>query len=545
MDLERVAARSRVARFDLAEVFRERDTRRVACEADAEPHWTKGLYGEAKDAGRPGRPAERTAGEEPCAQPCEVCGIRLRCDRYLNEGMVLRYGPKAWWEAAVEEERDERKEKDEREEKGGEGEVGGAEDAGEEREGACALCCWDEPLGARGVLLGDDPRHRERPALAWTGKSFGVAWTDHQPLGGEGPRGVSLGILSADGKILGQRQVSEPARDAHAPALVWTGSVLGVAYVAPTIPGSVHRDVWLNQFAAAGQPQGLPVRIPSDSPAMWPALAWTGEEYGVVWWVPDARRMYFARVSPNGEVLFRGKLEPTPDDPEGMWGGETPPAGPPALVWSGDRYGLAWAAEVKRRPAVYFTELSSLGERWATAVVRRGELVSPPSLVQAGRHTMAWGDAEERRVYVSRQEQLGGVDWQTVVLSEGYEAWQTSLVYGGCHYAVAWQEGRGPGAEVLFARLDSDLERQGPMGRVLASTSWAAEPSLVWADCRYALAAAIGMSLGESEPSRVALSQGCDPAPQGCCWLPEVETVCWEDHEPGRVVVPDKGGEPA
>ncbi|MCZ6650645.1 MAG: MopE-related protein, partial [Acidobacteria bacterium] len=173
-----------------------------------------------------------------------------------------------------------------------------SDEAAGNREITFARIATDSTITAGPTRLTSDSAVSEQPSLVWTGNGYGLAWTDQRDLNKE----IYVLVLDSLGSPSGSPQaVTANAAVSAQPCLAWNGSGFGVAW---TDERDLNREIYFRLVSAAGVPQGLfPTRITSDgNTSDQPVLAWTGEEFGVVW--RDTRvfnaEIFFARIGADG-----------------------------------------------------------------------------------------------------------------------------------------------------------------------------------------------------------------------------------------------------
>jgi len=200
------------------------------------------------------------------------------------------------------------------------------------REITFARIATDSSITSGPTRLTNDSAVSEQPSLVWTGNGYGLAWTDQRDLNKE----IYVLVLDNLGAPSGTPQaVTADAAISAQPSLAWTGSEFGVAW---TDERDLNREIYFRLISAPGVPQGLlPTRITNDSDTSdQPALAWTGEEFGVAW--RDTRifnaEIFFARIGDDGlrpdlvdlrVSIDLGLVSRAPD-----------------MVWHGTGYAVVW-----------------------------------------------------------------------------------------------------------------------------------------------------------------------------------------------------------
>jgi hypothetical protein len=159
------------------------------------------------------------------------------------------------------------------------------------------------------------------PDLAWTGSEYGLVYARN---------GIYFQRFDVNGTLVGSEMTV--TTDGTTPSIVWTGSEYGVAWnYANGINDNGIRFVRLD---AAGVIQGTPATVTSAvGNSQAPVVRWTGEEYGVVWQDDQfgLDYIFFRRLTaagaPSGSILRAMQ----PIDTDARW---------PAMVWSGTDYGI-------------------------------------------------------------------------------------------------------------------------------------------------------------------------------------------------------------
>ncbi len=194
-------------------------------------------------------------------------------------------------------------------------------------------------LSPTGLEAGSDTRitNDDAPsydtALAWSGTEYAVTWYDHRTVDAE----IYFCRISEAATKVGPdvRLTNDPAQQGYSD-LVWTGSEYGVAWEDDRIDPYVNFEIYLARVSAAGAKIGTETRItvdPEFSRSL--SLVWTGSEFGVGW--TDYRNgsweIYFRRISASGTALETDtRVSDLGADSE--W---------PALAWTGSVFGLVWS----------------------------------------------------------------------------------------------------------------------------------------------------------------------------------------------------------
>ncbi len=212
------------------------------------------------------------------------------------------------------------------------------------------------------------------PVVAWSGNGYGVAWSEED----FGLPRILFAFVDARGRLAaGPVGVNVAGQDGQRPAIAWDGDAFVVAWawyngrvhtrrvredgtfataaacltcgapngadevslaVAPAAIGVTWSDgagtIRFVRSDRAGQPVGLPAAVHSGHAATQPAIAWNGGEWAVVW--GDRRSggpgIYAARVSSAGAPVG---VDQRLDGAEAY-------ANHASLAWTGSEYVAGW-----------------------------------------------------------------------------------------------------------------------------------------------------------------------------------------------------------
>jgi len=190
------------------------------------------------------------------------------------------------------------------------------------------------------------------PALEWDGTNFLVAWQDFRS-------GTSFDIYGARVSAAGAVQdaagipISTAASDQLRPALAWNGSNYLVAW--EDLRSGTTLDIYGARVSAAGAVQdaaGIPISTAANHQA-YPDLAWDSTNYLVVW--TDFRvgtgDIYGTRVNTAGAVQDAAGI------PISTAAGNQLS---PALAWDGSNHLVAWE-DARSGSDVYGARVSAAG----------------------------------------------------------------------------------------------------------------------------------------------------------------------------------------
>jgi len=248
------------------------------------------------------------------------------------------------------------------------------------------------------------------PSLVWTGTDFGLAWEDCRDADWE------IYFARVDGNGASPpvpRRITRSPDNSLMPALVWDGIGYGLAWsdLRPLPDNGGNFEILFNRLDASGLPMGPDLRITTAiGSGFWPTVAWNGVDYGLAW--------HDRRDDPD---LLHGRIFVTRLDAAGQpYAPPTPisapdrPADTPAIAWTGDEFGLAWA---EIRPGFPFESLIRL------ARLSSGTLVLGEPL--------------------------------PITHSTG-SAWKPAVTWTGASFGVAWDDDREGNREIYFATVRCD-----------------------------------------------------------------------------------------
>ncbi|MBN2352266.1 MAG: hypothetical protein JXD23_06830 [Spirochaetales bacterium] len=293
---------------------------------------------------------------------------------------------------------------------------------------------------------------------------------------------------------VGDVKVSESVGNCNYPAIVWTGQEYGIAWEDPR-DGNV--EIYFARLDAVGTKLGSETRVSTgtgDSTGV--SIAWSGTEYGLTW--TDRRHggyeIYFARLSASGE-LQGAELRVTNNATYSTSS---------CIAWTGTEYGLVWnEAETDGTPDtnIYFTRIDALGVKQGNdiAIVAAADssCINTGAFVWTGtQYGMAWYDyrngSSNCEIYFARYDASGTRQGAETRLTNaaGY-SWGTNLVWNGSVYAVTWSDVR-TGSWELYGALVSDasVKISGDnqlTNRAQGGTNFSYESGFAWNGTGYGL----------------------------------------------------------
>jgi hypothetical protein len=247
-------------------------------------------------------------------------------------------------------------------------------------------------LHAAGDLTGNPVQVSEetglsanRPAMLWNGTQYALVWEDYRDQAPWAHEIYFNRLDVAGAKVGPDVRVSTGEQNSQRPALAWTGTGYGVAWQ------DRRDDNWEIYFAlldAAGSKIGVDLRVTDDpQPSTDPSVVWTGSEYGVCW--VDRRdgqdEVYFARIDAAGNKIGADvRISDTPFVSVA-----------PSIAWNGSEYGIVWTDGRNGQYEVYFALVDAMGGRVGADVrltYHEGTAYHPSLVYDGTAFAVAWGD---------------------------------------------------------------------------------------------------------------------------------------------------------
>lgn len=305
-----------------------------------------------------------------------------------------------------------------------------------------------------------------RPALAWDGAAWGVAYAESGVEAG----GVLFRRLGADAAPLGPAVTVTPD-DTDPPALAYdpgTG-LWTVAWIGPR--GGTPPAVWAAHLDARGAPAGAPLLVKAGDVVYGCVRVAAGPrgEAGVAWFATGQERgMRFARVSREG-ARIGGEAQ--------LWSAWESPACM-TLAWNGTEYGVAYVTRAAGSAAdLMLGRVSGLGERLDDPTWIGPAADNRASLAWDGEAwAAAW--ATWTSVYFAR---LGPRSAPARPAGDP-RAMDPSLAWIGDGYGVVWtsMDSDSGARHLVYARLAADGTPAAPVRLPLDPARDYASPALVW-----------------------------------------------------------------
>ncbi|MCC6215738.1 MAG: putative metal-binding motif-containing protein [Polyangiaceae bacterium] len=320
-----------------------------------------------------------------------------------------------------------------------------------------------EPVGKEAILVSDGSTGGSaRGGLAWNGEAYGATYSASLEQ-----EANHFELLDAQGKTVGgPTAITNVSSDAFAGPLVWTGAEFGVAW-------EDRRDddfeIYFNRLDPKGEKLGPDVRV-TDAPnfSIHPSLIWTGAEYLLAW--DDQRlgpaRIYVQRIGADG--LLIGGEEGLVSDSIG--------AESPYLAEGTTRIGVAFNVGNSSQRSIVFRSFSpDLEDLGPVVVVDKQQGLSPSMVWSGDRFILAWH---------TRTNEPGDAIWAAAVSEDGdilvtprrvatggtYARTQSLLALGD-RVLLVWGDDRDGNYELYVKMLDNDLEELAPRKRITTSSA--------------------------------------------------------------------------
>ena len=181
-----------------------------------------------------------------------------------------------------------------------------------------------------------------------------------------------------------------------------------------------------------------------------PALAWTGDGYGVIWHEgrTGESQLYFAQLDRNGAKVGTDRLVR-----------DTRGAEFPAITWNGQMFGISFVDSSAERPMAYFARLASDGALQGTVAVAGESGTAVPSIAWDGQtFALAYHSARGAamfEIFMSRFDAAGArVGTELQVTNNGSQAINPSIASTGSRYGISFQDDRAGQGEVFLALVD-------------------------------------------------------------------------------------------
>ena len=180
-------------------------------------------------------------------------------------------------------------------------------------------------------MISDVAGQSGRPALAWNGNGYGVAWPDDR---GGTSRIFFAGLDRAGASLVTQRAITA-GDPGNLPNLVWAGDAYGLSYVTDTV---MPPHLYFVRISVAG---ALMAPVGDMNGAGISSLVWTGKHYAAAYnstrgdggAQPD---IFVTRYDALGARIAETQLT-----------NEPAPSFIPSIAWTGTRYGVAFRTRAR------------------------------------------------------------------------------------------------------------------------------------------------------------------------------------------------------
>jgi len=334
-------------------------------------------------------------------------------------------------------------------------------------------------LDTAGIAISTAAGNQGSPALAFDGENFLVVWQDGRSgFGGDiyGARVTPTGVVLDQQGIAVSTAVSQK----ESPTLAFDGENFLVAWTNQR--SGDYSDIYGARVTPAGvvlDTVGIAIST-AEGGQESPSLAFDGENFLVVW--EDARSdsywdIYGARVTPAGVVL----------DPAGIAISTAAVNYElyPAVAFDGENFTVVWQDD--RNDSVYVGYYDIYGTRVTPAGVVLDTAGIAVSAVVGGQESpalafdgedlvVAWTDGRNGSnadIYGTRVTPAGvvldtaGIAFSTVVGSQESPA----LAFDGANFLVAWQDERSGSSDVYGARVTPTGVVLDPAGIAIATAA--------------------------------------------------------------------------
>jgi len=373
------------------------------------------------------------------------------------------------------------------------------------------------------------------PALTWTGDHALITWSGSL----DSQLGIFCRSLDRHGRPLGPIEMvvrTTRGRD-EAPAGAWSGETLGLAFQSSRV------DNWLEIFFvpvdAEGRKLAGETRI-SDWPladSRDPAIAWSADRFGVAW--ADSRHdlgapeIYFRAILPAGTPVG-DEIRVTSDAEQSIH---------PAIAASPDTFGIAWIGlpvpPTPGQPRVLFVPVDrATGKVGVARAISSGQVASSwaPGIAWNGNtFGLLWLGSEESSTLRFREVTPDGQPAGPEV-DLGVYGLRWHLAWAGDRYLVTWDtdDGTGTGYDPWRLSLARDGTILDPPAPIERAEERQFEATAAWTGNGY-VAAWRDYRGDRFHVRAVGLGCGCAADLDGDTWM---DCVDCDDGDPGAWDLP-------
>jgi hypothetical protein len=297
------------------------------------------------------------------------------------------------------------------------------------------------------------------PALTSNGAGWGVVWSD---VNEDAAGNIYFNRVSATGALQGETLVVNNSLGLGGmPDIVWNGEEYAVVFSDKA--GSSLPAIYFARINSLGELLAAPIKISSASGnEIFPKIVWNGAGYAVTW--------VAANCSINCGIRFLlldsvGKVQGS----EFQVNDHSLTLKPtrPALASSGDGYGVVWQAPGNNLAlsVIYFRNISNSGKK------ENKELNINQDLKWATHPSVAWNGNEYIVAFVRNVNELAGeaqivrvsnigikADFPRVFNDQQTALGPVNIIWSGAEYGLSWTDnaqGAGLGSNIYFTNLTS------------------------------------------------------------------------------------------
>jgi hypothetical protein len=164
-----------------------------------------------------------------------------------------------------------------------------------------------------------------------------------------------------------------------------------------------------------------------------------------------------------------------------------------SLAWNGTEYGIIWADNRDGSWKIFFNRISAEGELIGSNVriTNTSGGSRDTSFVWTGtEYGVAWEDSRDgnEEIYFNRISASGGLIGSDVRISNASGGSRdASLIWTGTEYGIAWEDFRDGNWEIYFSRISAEGDLIGSHLRVTNAYGESRNASLVWTGTGYGI----------------------------------------------------------
>lgn len=292
-------------------------------------------------------------------------------------------------------------------------------------------------------------------------------------------RFVSFDVDASTPPTDAQAVLSGPQPFSGEPALAWSGQNWGVVFEDES---GGPLSIFFRRVDANGLALGEVEEVSyGQEGAYQPALAWSGSSWGAVWSevVGTSSALTFGQIGSDGRVIGGSSLSP---DGEDAFSG--------AIDWGDSAFGVAW---ISGTGVVWFQLASQQGVPDGAPVEVSDGAAFVGSVVDVSWAGDGWVLAWEQiadgvsQIFDARLDASGVIERAPEqIVQTGHRAVSPDLAWSGTELALVWADGNEGDTQVLLQRLSAAGEPQGAPTRMIRSeTARGSRPSVSWSQDRF------------------------------------------------------------